>query len=153
LVGGGAWFSFNYLFWRIPPPPETHVIALADLDGDGDLDTFLGGDRKGRIWLNDGRGLFTDSGLRLNYSHHHAVALGDVDGKAQWMLSPASWTGHLFGSTMVCLKCIGKLSSALLSRQFVLQHHRKTCVLLLKLTVRPTTLFGADFTSGFARRL
>jgi hypothetical protein len=60
---------------------ETRAVALGDLDGDDDLDTFVG--NKGepnRIWLNDGAGTLTDSGQMLGSADTHAVALGDVDG-------------------------------------------------------------------------
>jgi len=45
-----------------------------------DLDAFLGSDKQGHIWLNDGQGYFSDTGQRLNYSARHAIALGDVNG-------------------------------------------------------------------------
>ena len=62
-------------------------IALGDLDGDGDLDAYvgkitprsLGVGNLSEIWLNDGSGNFVDSGQRLNDSAF-SVALGDVDG-------------------------------------------------------------------------
>jgi hypothetical protein len=69
------------------------AVALGDLDGDGDLDAFLGNafstrDAQGTlsrnepntIWLNDGTGQFTDSGQRLGRTDTRAVALGDLDG-------------------------------------------------------------------------
>ena len=66
---------------------RTHAIALADLDGDGDLDAVLANDQNlgpvpDPIWWNDGSGTFTDSGQRLDEeipgSHH--VSTGDFDG-------------------------------------------------------------------------
>jgi hypothetical protein len=59
---------------------ETHVIALADLDGGGDLDALVGNQGADEVWLNDGRGFFTDSGQRLKFTRRHAVVLGDVVG-------------------------------------------------------------------------
>jgi len=50
-------------------PASVSVVRAADVDGDGDLDLFLGGrvipgkyplSPGGRIWLNDGKGHFTD---------------------------------------------------------------------------------------------
>ena len=42
------------------------AVALGDLDGDGDLDAWVAngswGDQPNRVWLNDGKGQFTDSG-------------------------------------------------------------------------------------------
>ena len=65
--------------------PLAHAVSLGDLDGDGDLDAFTAhGDRwrgtENRVWLNDGAGHFTDSGLRLGDMYSFGVALGDLDG-------------------------------------------------------------------------
>jgi hypothetical protein len=79
-----------------PGPPlgqaGSHAAALADLDGDGDLDAFLANGRTldangqyqtttpNTVWLNDGHGSFLDSGQRLGQAESMAVALGDLDG-------------------------------------------------------------------------
>lgn len=56
-------------------------VGIADLDGDGDPDAYVGNYRApDRIWLNDGHGRFHDSGLSLGRSHGNDVALADLDG-------------------------------------------------------------------------
>ena len=59
-----------------------HDLALGDVDGDGDLDAFMAvasGDPN-QVWLNDGSGVFSDSGQPLSSSLAHGVSLGDIDG-------------------------------------------------------------------------
>jgi len=58
----------------------TTSIALADLDGDGDIDCIEGAHGNNWVWLNDGSGVFvfTQSIPRPNFTMD--VALGDVDG-------------------------------------------------------------------------
>ncbi|MFH2073339.1 MAG: VCBS repeat-containing protein, partial [Actinomycetota bacterium] len=52
-----------------------------DLDGDGDVDAFVGNISVNRVWLNNGLGTFTDSGQELGSSTDtYGVALGDLDG-------------------------------------------------------------------------
>jgi hypothetical protein len=62
-----------------------HNVALGDLDGDGSLDVFFacGEPATGtpnELWLNDGKGSFRDSGLRLGNAFSWDVALGDLNG-------------------------------------------------------------------------
>ncbi|MDJ0669100.1 MAG: FG-GAP-like repeat-containing protein [Desulfobacterales bacterium] len=71
---------------------QSHSVALGDLDGDGDLDAWVAEgtwfDRTGSpirtyddvVYLNDGRGVFSDSGQDLGNRHSYSVVLGDVDG-------------------------------------------------------------------------
>ncbi|MFW6070710.1 MAG: FG-GAP-like repeat-containing protein, partial [bacterium] len=68
----------------------SQAVALGDVDGDGDLDAFVGNtqsseetfvnDEPNEVWLNDGQGTFSDSGQLLGGQRTYAVALGDVDG-------------------------------------------------------------------------
>ncbi len=61
---------------------DTRAVALADVDGDGDLDAVLANWRQNRLYLNDGSGLFTDATTQLPHLADDtlALALGDVDG-------------------------------------------------------------------------
>jgi hypothetical protein len=64
-------------------------VVLGDLDGDGDLDAFLIGafntftspqGQPHEVWLNDGKGRFTDSGQRLGGDGGYDAVLIDLDG-------------------------------------------------------------------------
>jgi hypothetical protein len=57
-------------------------VALGDLDGDGDIDAFVGEvNRPDTIWFNEGNGTFSNSGQALGESlGTNSVALGDLDG-------------------------------------------------------------------------
>ena len=57
----------------------TRSVALADLDGDGDLDALVVYRDSARVWLNDGLAEFT-AGQQLTFERQHALALGDLDG-------------------------------------------------------------------------
>ena len=65
---------------------ESNSVVLADVDGDGDLDAFVAnGAGNGlidpnKVWLNDGDGVFTDSGQSLGTGESYGVDIGDVDG-------------------------------------------------------------------------
>ena len=79
---------FLYIAEFIFGGPRCRAVALADVDGDGDLDAFLANGRSenvepNTVWLNDGAGRFHDSGQRLGTDlmvDSHSVALGDIDG-------------------------------------------------------------------------
>jgi hypothetical protein len=65
------------------------AVSLGDFDGDQDLDAFVVRGFEGSpdtteqpdlVWLNDGNGFFTDSGLRLGADRAMGLTVGDVNG-------------------------------------------------------------------------
>jgi hypothetical protein len=59
---------------------ETFQAGFGDLDGDGDLDAVFANPQRNdsQVWLNDGRGVFVDTGQKLT-QYGHGVGLGDFD--------------------------------------------------------------------------
>ncbi len=62
-------------------------VMMKDLDGDGDIDAFVtnvsdpdnGLTGANKVWKNNGKGTFTDSGQNLGTSDSYNVVLGDLD--------------------------------------------------------------------------
>ena len=54
-------------------------VTTGDFDIDGDVDALIVFDGGNHLWVNDGNGLFTDSGLRLGGSTSVNAAVGDID--------------------------------------------------------------------------
>ncbi|MCI0588292.1 MAG: VCBS repeat-containing protein [Planctomycetes bacterium] len=87
LNGGTAIFS-NVTATNLPAlSRDTRAVALGDVDGDGDIDAFLGNSGTGgqaeNLWLNGGTGVFADASatnLPPFADLTRAVGLGDVDG-------------------------------------------------------------------------
>jgi hypothetical protein len=75
---------------------DTFQVALGDVDGDGDLDAVFSnmGPNHSQVWLNDGSGLFIDSGQELT-PQGHGAALGDLDGDGDLdlFISCATYSG------------------------------------------------------------
>ena len=75
------------------------AVALGDLDGDGDLDAFIansshaGADPADTVWLNDGKGVFSDSGQSLGSYYDLTVELGDLDGDGDLDAFMGIWQG------------------------------------------------------------
>ncbi len=59
---------------------ETFQAGVGDLDGDGDLDAVFANPQqnKSQVWLNDGSGIFADTGQKLT-QYGHGVGLADFD--------------------------------------------------------------------------
>lgn len=94
-TGGRIWFNDGKgIFVESKQVLGAYVgeAKVADVDNDGDMDLVIcedGGGDKGlvfgdgapnRIWLNDGKGNFTDSRLRLGNSNTISLSLNDLDG-------------------------------------------------------------------------
>jgi len=78
----------------------TYAVALGDIDGDRDLDLIVGNGLDvgvlNRVYLNNGRGQFTDasaSRLPADKGDTRAVVLGDVDGDRDLDLVTAGASG------------------------------------------------------------
>jgi len=73
---GTGYFTINQMLGN----SDSYSVSLADLDGDGDVDAFIANIGQNKVWLNDGMGVFTDSGQNLGSSNSYGAALADLDG-------------------------------------------------------------------------
>jgi hypothetical protein len=60
---------------------DSFSVALGDFDGDGDLDAAVGngGGVDSHIYMNDGDGVFTDSGQALTVTQPEFAGVADID--------------------------------------------------------------------------
>lgn len=61
------------------PGKGIRFVFLAEFDHDGDQDALIGGKKQAVIWWNDGKGGFTQSDQRFQYSERHGLAVADFD--------------------------------------------------------------------------
>ena len=94
VANGRHWPEQNYLFFNqgrgaavftVQRPlglnlSTSYAAKPADLDGDGDLDIAVGNDMApNRIFMNDGKGAFSESGSFGEISSLHGLTLADID--------------------------------------------------------------------------
>ncbi len=72
---------------RLDGVHSCYAVEIVDYDADGDADIVAGyadatgsGTAPNRIWLNDGEGTFSDSGIRMAGKDTVSLAVGDLDG-------------------------------------------------------------------------
>ena len=76
---------------------NAYAVALGDMDGDDNLDAFIANSSHGganpaeKVWLNDGKGVFSNSGQSLGNSYSLTVELGDLDGDGDLDAFTGSW--------------------------------------------------------------
>ena len=90
LATFGAFAQYNY-FTDVYGDPSANgdhgVIVLGDVDNDGDLDVFIGGEQRdvphaqvGGLYINDGHGNFTKKDCPALPGYYASAAFGDVNG-------------------------------------------------------------------------
>lgn len=72
IVAGSAYVDSGQLLGN----HSTHDIALADVDGDDDLDAVSANNSFNLVWINNGSGFFNDSGQSLGTEESRGVAAG-----------------------------------------------------------------------------
>ena len=80
-------FFLNYCFGQISFEDSNQQlgnfysenVALADLDGDGDLDAFISNNVSNSVWLNNGTGFFENTNQNFGNNYTYQIALFDID--------------------------------------------------------------------------
>ena len=76
---------------------NAYAAVLGDLDGDGDLDAYIansshnGANPADKVWLNDGKGVFSDTGQKLGLIYSLTAALVDLDGDTDLDVITGNW--------------------------------------------------------------
>ena len=89
LSWGSIWLNDgkgNFIESKQKLGVHTGTAIIADFNNNGYLDIFicqgegpLGNGAPNTVWINDGKGHFTDSKLRLGNSNSMAIAVGDIN--------------------------------------------------------------------------
>ena len=80
LNGGSGVFSESGQSLVQPNTNQTRAVLLVDVDSDNDLDLIVGDEAQpNRVWFNDGKGVFEDTGQAMGASASYAFAAADID--------------------------------------------------------------------------
>ena len=117
----GSWDVPLTVWWNdgrgVFPADESSIVGsvclsldIGDLDGDSDVDVFVGRAGPDLILLNEGDRTFRDSGQRFGAQQTGGVAIGDMDGDGDLDVVAAGWDepGHVWvndGNGILASRC------------------------------------------------